>query len=317
MTSSEPTSRLDATVIISTHNRAEILQQTLQRLALQEPNGVTWEVIVVDNGCTDNTQGILGECGPSLPLVSLKEPELGKNRAINRALAVARGDLLIFTDDDVLTEPDWVAAYVDAAKRWADDSVFCGPVIPKFPEKTSDWIKDESFPYASIAFAALDYSDVEEESSLAFGPNLAIRSQTLENMAYNENIGPQGKNYAMGSEAELLRRLESKGERFIYIPSTRVQHVIRPEQITTPWLLGRAYRFGRGHVRLKEQFQGRRVLGVPGYLWKRLGWAAAGRARSLFYGSRERCIAGMRYHRIRGNIVEYRCQVERLSQRST
>ncbi len=301
--------RLDASVIISTHNRAAILQQTLQCLSLQETNGFTWEAIVIDNGCTDNTPEVLDSISQNLSVVSLREPKLGKNRAINRALEVARGDLLIFTDDDVLTEDDWIESYVSAARRWESDSVFCGPIIPKFPAHTPCWMQEGSFPFAAMAFSKLDFSKIEEASPLAFGPNLAIRSQALRSMTYNESIGPQGKNYAMGSETELLRRLQAQGERFIYIPSTRVEHVIRPEQVTVSWLLGRAFRAGRGHVRLKDTYLGKRIFGAPRYMWKKLAWAAVRRMVSFFRGKRKRCIAGMQYWEIRGRIAEYRSRL--------
>lgn len=133
------TARVDVSVIIATRNRAALLAATLSHLARQEVGTTTWEVVVVDNGSVDDTAGVLRSASEALPLITLNEPAPGKNKAMNRALAAARGALLLFSDDDVLAEPDWIAEMAAAAGRWPGDDVFGGEVRLAFPDDTPAW----------------------------------------------------------------------------------------------------------------------------------------------------------------------------------
>src|SRR4051812_1329005 len=100
------------TVAICTWNRAALLDRTLARLRdLRIPPGLSWELLVVDNNCTDETSAVLARHAKHLPLRALHEPKQGHSHARNRAVAEARGDLLLWTDDDVLAHADWLAEH--------------------------------------------------------------------------------------------------------------------------------------------------------------------------------------------------------------
>src|SRR4029078_5463557 len=103
---------------------------------------------------TDATPAVLNRARSRLPLTILHEPKPGKNGALNRAIDAARGRLLVFTDDDVEPDSRWVAEYVAAADRWPADSIFCGPVIPRFSPETPEWLTTHP-RLSSGAFAAV------------------------------------------------------------------------------------------------------------------------------------------------------------------
>jgi glycosyltransferase involved in cell wall biosynthesis len=105
---SESRGRPALSILLATRNRASLLESTLAHFGGLELRGIDWELIVADNGSTDKTADVLERAGKRLPLLALHEPAPGKNRAINRALAAGRGELLIFTDDDVEPDAGWV-----------------------------------------------------------------------------------------------------------------------------------------------------------------------------------------------------------------
>src|SRR5215471_5623735 len=96
------------TVLIATRNGAHTLPRCLAALGqLIAPVG-GWKLIVVDNGSTDATREIVESFADRLPLTYLLEPRPGKNAALNAGLDHVEGDLVVFTDDDVLARPDWL-----------------------------------------------------------------------------------------------------------------------------------------------------------------------------------------------------------------
>src|ERR1700676_1787445 len=105
------------TVAICTWNRAKLLDQTLTQMReLRIPVGVEWELLVVNNNCTDDTDAVLGRHAAHLPLQRLFQPRQGKSYAANLAVERSRGALIVWTDDDVLVDPNWLAEYVKAAE---------------------------------------------------------------------------------------------------------------------------------------------------------------------------------------------------------
>ena len=121
------------TIALSTWNRATILDQTLfQMRLLRIPAGVQWELVVVNNNCTDDTDAVIARHSGDLPLRRLFEPNQGSSYGRNRAITASAGEVICFTDDDVLVDPEWLAEYVQAAKAWPQAGFFGGRIEPWF-----------------------------------------------------------------------------------------------------------------------------------------------------------------------------------------
>src|SRR5947207_1258016 len=119
------------TVAICTFNRAESLRRTLDSLVgMRLPEKLDWEVVVVNNNCTDSTDEVISVFAERLPIRRTFEPQQGHTMARNRAVKEARGEYIVWTDDDVIVAREWLAAYAEAFHQWPEAAVFGGPIIP-------------------------------------------------------------------------------------------------------------------------------------------------------------------------------------------
>src|SRR5262245_27749696 len=117
--------RPEISVIVCTFNRATRLALALRALArVSVPDGLAWELIIVDNNSTDETARIVREFAAlsGLRVRYLFETRQGLSFARNTGIASAEGRIIALTDDDVLVEPNWIASIHQA---FAEHEVAC------------------------------------------------------------------------------------------------------------------------------------------------------------------------------------------------
>jgi glycosyltransferase involved in cell wall biosynthesis len=234
---------VQVTVLFSTLNGAGTLPRMLDSLErLESPTG-GWKVVAVDNGSDDNSLRLLEGRTGKLPMTLISEPRRGKNIALNTGLAHIDGEIVAFTDDDVILPTDWLIAIEKVAKRNPDYDIFGGAIYPVWEEPPPSWIPrvPKSF------FACTDFPEGPVEPAGVWGGSMAARTAVLREHSFAEGIGPNGLSvYARGSETEFTIRAETAGHRCWHFRSAPVGHIIRPYQLKLEWLLRRAYNHGKG-----------------------------------------------------------------------
>ena len=100
----------------------------------------TWELVIVNNNSTDRTDEVLGQYRNRLPIRREFQPVPGHCNARNRAIDVAEGEYIVWTDDDVVVDPGWLTAYAEAFRRWPEGAVFGGRIIPTFESPAVKWV---------------------------------------------------------------------------------------------------------------------------------------------------------------------------------
>jgi glycosyltransferase involved in cell wall biosynthesis len=263
---------MQVTVAICTWNRSQLLDQTLARMAdLRIPEGVTWDLLVVNNNCTDDTDAVLAKHQQRLPLRRLFEPRQGQSNARNCAMAVARGELLIWTDDDVLVDPDWLAEYVAAAGRWPDAAYFGGRIDPWFESTPPDWMVANRRQFEGL-LVIRDLGGPERlfgEKEEPFGANMAFRQEVLRLWQFNPQLGRRGAEQIVGDETDLIGRVRARGHHGVWVPAARVQHYIPTARMSKAYLQDYFFAGGRMSVRLGARFEGKQWRGIPRWLYRR------------------------------------------------
>jgi len=232
-------------VAICTCNRRESLRKTLAGFAAcRVPPGVEWELVVVDNASTDGTRGVVKEF--ALPLRYLFEPVPGLSHARNRAVAeTADSQLLLFTDDDVRVEADWIAAYVAAAAAHPEADFFGGRVKPLFDGGRPVWLRDERMDLLDGFYGCYNLGPEEREiiggDILPIGGSMGFRQGCFSNNnRFRTDLGVIGRSMGRGEETEFLGRLIRSGKRGIYVALALCHHAVLPERLK----FGCAFRYG-------------------------------------------------------------------------
>jgi glycosyltransferase involved in cell wall biosynthesis len=246
---------LEASVLLATFRRPETLCQTLNALARIDTEGLRWELVVVDNADDPATQQLCASFSRQLPVRCRVCTTPGKSAALNRGLQSVSGNLIVLIDDDILPEPNWLQEMCRGSRQWPTHVLFGGRILPKWPAHPPSYALNPKWDRWTYGIHSPDVPEGECRSPLPMGGNMAVRRAIFQGgITYNETIGPRGlSNFTLGEDLDLILRLVGLGHIPVFLPEALVHHIIRPEQLTREWLLGRAFRQGRGEIWLEGE----------------------------------------------------------------
>jgi glucosyl-dolichyl phosphate glucuronosyltransferase len=268
-----PVPHESVTVAICTWNRHALLRQTLEQMTrLVVPAGATWELLVVNNNCTDATDEVVASFADRLPIRRLFESRPGQSNARNLAIREAAGRYIIWTDDDVLVAEDWLVEYFRAFARWPEASVFAGLIEPWFPSPPPVWL-ERAWSHVAHAYATVDYGKEPlplTQKRVPFGANMAMRTDSQRAHLYDPDLGLRPGSQMRGDETDVVRRALADGASGWWVPSARVRHYIPPERQTLAYLRAWYGGYGEYLARFDEDRMTSSILGRPRWLWRQV-----------------------------------------------
>lgn len=225
-------------VVICTHNRARLLEGALESLCFAErPEQWDWEVVVVVNDRRDESRHVVDRFRNRLPIICVNEDRPGTSYARNRGIDVASGDVVIWIDDDVQVEREWLRAYEYAFCRWPEATVFGGAILPKFEGTPPVWLQ-QAWHLCDSAFAARRIPEADAPILLTanyppYGANFAIRAAAQRRFRYDPRLGPRpGKWIENGDETEVIRSILASGASGRWVRAAVVHHIMPQERQT-------------------------------------------------------------------------------------
>lgn len=241
MTASNPL----ATVVICTRNRAATLARALESIATAaETVTEDWELLVVDNGSTDDTPAIVESFSDKLPIRRHFHSVPGLSNARNAAVESARGLYLIWTDDDLTVDRKWLSSYLDAFRAFPHHALFGGRAIPRYDSPVQSWFV-ECEPELTSLLAIRDAPDWDEidRDRLPYGLNYAVRTDVQRRHLYDPSLGVAPGRRLGGEETEMIRAALRSGETGRWVWDATVFHHIPPERQTAAYV----FRYYRAH----------------------------------------------------------------------
>lgn len=241
--------RLLISVAICTYNRADRLVFALDGLRCQSLPIEYFEIMVIDNASTDDTQKICTRYQQQLPnLRYIYEPILGLSKARNTAIDQARGEYIAYLDDDAIPCTTWLETIIETYQTIKPTPICAGgPIYPLWDSRKPDWISKE----IEYLFSILDLGEKPQWLKLPkhlFGANMTYQREALSLVGgFSENLGRQGSKNLLSCEEYLTYKMlveQGKGL-FYYHPQISVQHWVPQKRVNLNWMLWRSYWQGR------------------------------------------------------------------------
>jgi glycosyltransferase involved in cell wall biosynthesis len=262
-------------IIICTRDRAESLRETLASIGrCAVPPDMTSEVVVVDNGSTDNTEAVVRSAGlTNMPVRYLLESKPGQVQARNAGLRGTASDVILFTDDDVRVPVDWLEGMCRPILEGRADAL-AGMV--HFPPHYDALLTQEPFASRRAWFASTEDIDPVRPARMV-GANMAFSRRVAEVVGeFDPELGPGALGFY--DETIYVWRLKRAGFRLEAVPSVSVEHHFDRDRLTRRTLLSMARRMGESEGFIHYHWHGGEAR--PLRVWRAWALLVAERLRA-------------------------------------
>jgi len=232
---------MTVSIIICTRNRADSLKNTLESIGQTSvPAGWKVEVIVVDNNSSDHTASIVRDARlGNVDLRYANAPIPGQCQARNTGLREAKGEIIMFTDDDIHVPSNWIPAMCHPILNEAADAVTGGVTFP--PNVPALSLR----PFSSLRswFACTEDLDPQKPSRMV-GANMTFHRRVLDRISgFDVELGPGALGF--GDDTLFSRQIQVAGYKLVGALDVVVEHHFDLSRLTKERLINLARNMGR------------------------------------------------------------------------
>ncbi|MEM7127648.1 MAG: glycosyltransferase family 2 protein [Chloroflexota bacterium] len=226
---------LKVSVIIPTYNRLNQLKQVLAAFEAQSCNLSDIEIIIVSDGSSDGTESYLNDLKSPLNLVVAQQQNAGPAAARNNGIGLARGELVIFVDDDVVPAPDFIIEHLKSHEKYGQQAVVLGPMITPNDFEMVSWVYWEQMMLYK-QYEDMEMARWEPTARQFYTGNASLRRKHL------IESGGFDVSFRRAEDVELAYRLADKDIRFYFNPQAIGYHYAERKfesWLQTPYMYGR------------------------------------------------------------------------------
>ena len=220
-------------ILVPTHNRCDELRETLASVA-RTATQHSWEVVVIDNNCTDATAVVVRDLAATFPapVQYVREAVPGRCAALNAGIAAAQGEIIVTLDDDVRVGPELLER-VGAALAELGCDYIGGRVYPLWRGKRPAWIPERRTRcWAVIALSDEGDTPFELVHRMPLGAAMAFRRYCFDVAGpWDTRVGRKARTLLGQEVREWCIRARRKGLRGFWAPGVVVHHVIHSDRL--------------------------------------------------------------------------------------
>jgi len=210
-------------VVICTYNRAKFIGEALDSLAKQTLLPDLFEIVIVNNNSTDDTEAICKDFinnQADLNIQYVVETNQGLSYARNRGIAVSKHPIITYIDDDAYAKPDFLQHIFDFFIQNPDTVGLGGRVIPRYEIKEPEWMN----PYLDGFVAKLDKGEEQLKfpaNEYPVGCNMTYIKEILQKVGgFNNKLKWRADDKYIGI------KVREHSDQVYYLPQLAVEHSI-------------------------------------------------------------------------------------------
>lgn len=286
------------TVVVPTFNSRDNLKDAVESLLAQDyPN---FQVLVVDNNCTDGTSELIAGMQAAEPRLRYAcELEQSVTCARNRGCMETDSDLVAFLDHDEVAPPAWLSTLVRGLEETGADGIG-GPYLPLWEGHPPWWLRGSNCFHETLSF--MDFGDQACPAEWLLGGNSLYTAEILRRACYfgDWKSYTSKRSLVGGDDIVMGQRMREVGARLWFEPAAGVYHKVPRSRQRLSYIVRRAFWAGYTDVAIGREWslkgKGSKALArgadalvvgmavVPGVLWGRL-LVRLGYLRPLQHGS--------------------------------
>ena len=236
-------------VIICTYNREKYIYNVLRSIAENDYPRTDYEIVLVDNNCSDGTEAECARFGNDYCDVDLHvvhEPNQGLSYARNCGIRESKGDVIIYVDDDATVNKDYLKTYSDFFTKNEQAVAAGGPIMPHYETSEPDWMSH----YTRMLITGKLYLGNRErefpKNAFPGGGNVAYQRSVFEKVGlFNVELGRKGDSLIGAEEKDLFDKMKTLGMKFYYLPTAILYHIIPERKLTDDYFNRVSYGVGQ------------------------------------------------------------------------
>ena len=236
-------------VIVCTYNREKYIGGLLESIAKNDLPPSEYEIVLVDNNCTDNTREICEafmKQHEKLSFLYVVETQQGLSAARNRGIAEAKGDIVLYVDDDAWVDENYLRSYACFFSSHPKVAAAGGPILPQYETAEPDWMS----PYTKALLTAYMYYGERVRrypyGRFPGGGNAAYRKEVFEKVGlFNTALGRKGTGLLGAEEKDIFDKMRRQGMQVWYVPTAVLHHIIPQSKLEMNYFDNLTLQIGR------------------------------------------------------------------------